>query len=353
MKRGFFQGLPSDIKQGLQSLMFSRQQKQKTIDICHSTPNVWSPEAEFGWDSVPCPSSTALYKIGRTMYETDRVPVAWIPRLRRMDEIWVPTRWAQDIFQKEIGQESDVRVVVIPEAVDTQFFDPAREHTNLSVLKRQNNMYTFLSVLKFETRKNWKDLIEAFFDEFDSNEKVRLVLKTSEFHNDRSVKEEIEEFLHMKNHKYSKERLVLIHQMLKTEELPSLYAAANAFVLPSHGEGWGRPHVEAMSMSLPVIATNWSGPTEFMNEKNSLPLKVQRMIKSSTNGHLWAKPSMKELRRLMRWCVENPILASKIGERARKDMVDLYNPERVAGIVVRRLSEVREAMLNGDDDREL
>ena len=27
------------------------------------------------------------------------------------------------------------------------------------------------------------------------------------------------------------------------------------------GEGWGRPHVEAMSMELPVIATNWSGST--------------------------------------------------------------------------------------------
>jgi len=27
-----------------------------------------------------------------------------------------------------------------------------------------------------------------------------------------------------------------------------LYKAADAFVLPSRGEGWGRPHVEAMSM---------------------------------------------------------------------------------------------------------
>ena len=28
------------------------------------------------------------------------------------------------------------------------------------------------------------------------------------------------------------------------------------------GEGWGRPHVEAMACGLPVIATNWSGNTE-------------------------------------------------------------------------------------------
>lgn len=44
--------------------------------------------------------------------------------------------------------------------------------------------------------------------------------------------------------------------------LPHLYLAADAFVLPSRGEGWGRPHTEAMAMELPVITTNWSGPTE-------------------------------------------------------------------------------------------
>jgi glycosyltransferase involved in cell wall biosynthesis len=42
-----------------------------------------------------------------------------------------------------------------------------------------------------------------------------------------------------------------------------MYKAADAFVLPSHGEGWGRPIMEAMSMGLPVIATNWSGQTAY------------------------------------------------------------------------------------------
>lgn len=58
-------------------------------------------------------------------------------------------------------------------------------------------------------------------------------------------------------------------------DLPSLYRSASAFVLPSHGEGWGRPHVEAMSMGLPLIATNWSGPTAFMTEMNSYPLAIE------------------------------------------------------------------------------
>ena len=36
----------------------------------------------------------------------------------------------------------------------------------------------------------------------------------------------------------------------------------------------GRRHVEAMSMGLPVIATNWSGTTEFMNTSNAFPIEL-------------------------------------------------------------------------------
>ena len=35
--------------------------------------------------------------------------------------------------------------------------------------------------------------------------------------------------------------IALLDEMLAATELPSLYAAADAFVLPSRGEGWDRP----------------------------------------------------------------------------------------------------------------
>ena len=36
--------------------------------------------------------------------------------------------------------------------------------------------------------------------------------------------------------------------------MPQLYKACNAFVLPTRGEGWGLPVMEAMSMELYVEA---------------------------------------------------------------------------------------------------
>lgn len=38
---------------------------------------------------------------------------------------------------------------------------------------------------------------------------------------------------------------------------PSIYKGADVLVIPTHGEGWGRPQLEAMAMGLPVITTKW------------------------------------------------------------------------------------------------
>ena len=66
-------------------------------------------------------------------------------------------------------------------------------------------------------------------------------------------------------------------ELVQGEDMPraalrNLYAAADAFVLPTRGEGWGLPIAEAMAMALPVIATNWSGPTALLSTDNSYPL---------------------------------------------------------------------------------
>lgn len=109
--------------------------------------------------------------------------------------------------------------------------------------------------------------------------------------------------------------------------MPALYHKADCFVLPSRGEGWGRPHVEAMAMGLPVIATNWSGPTEFMTEENSYPIEVEAIDvinEGAFRGHRWARPSVTDLRRKMRRVYENREEARLKGAKARQDMVDKY-----------------------------
>ena len=105
--------------------------------------------------------------------------------------------------------------------------------------------FVFLSVFKWEYREGWDVLLKAYLKEF------------SRIHGIASI--------------------CVIDTHIAQVDLPIMYKAAHAFVLPSRGEVWLKHLVEAMSMSLKVITTNWSGPTEYLTEENSYPLPVDRM----------------------------------------------------------------------------
>ena len=61
--------------------------------------------------------------------------------------------------------------------------------------------------------------------------------------------------------------LVVVTESLSEESVRVLYALADSFVLPTRGEGWGLPIVQAMSMGLPTIATNYGGSAAFLTRR--------------------------------------------------------------------------------------
>ena len=218
-------------------------------------------------------------------------------------------------------------------------------------LTHLGGLFRFVSIFKWEKRKGWDILLRAYFQEFSEADDVVLVIKTQPFHSGDDFEKKLWEEISRAQDLAGKKRparLKLLARDLQLKELPRLYKAADAFVLPSRGEGWGRPHVEAdghqlcgtrrsracspvvlmpkrspceaMSMGLPVIATNWSGSTEFLWENVSLPLQIDGLesVENGLKGHQWAKPSEAHLRELMRWVAEHRAEAKKLGEaRAR------------------------------------
>jgi glycosyltransferase involved in cell wall biosynthesis len=55
-------------------------------------------------------------------------------------------------------------------------------------------------------------------------------------------------------------------------QMRDVLMGADAFVLPTRGEGWGLPVMEAMAMAMPVIVTNTSGCSQYLTQGNSFPL---------------------------------------------------------------------------------
>src|SRR5690606_27167664 len=114
-----------------------------------------------------------------------------------------------------------------------------------------------------------------------------------------------------------------VQQHLSDEELRQLYQQADAFVLPSRGEGWGRPYMEAMASGLPTIGTHWSGNTAFMNADNSFLIDCRMQPVPETGwreiptyrGHRWAEPDVAHLKQLMQQVVEQPQQAREVAQR--------------------------------------
>ncbi|KAL5976491.1 hypothetical protein ACLOJK_020824 [Asimina triloba] len=354
----FWTGLPEELRSLAYKLHSEECKMEETVVICHSEPGAWHPPL---FQTFPCPPPAAeppLFVIGRTMFETDRLSPEHVRRCNGMDSIWIPTDFHASTFVQSGVNSSKVVKMVQP--VDVEFFNPLR-HKPLTlptgklilgshVPTLQKKKFVFLSIFKWEYRKGWDVLLRSYLTEFCSKDGVVLNLLTNPYHSDRAFGNKILKFVeesHIAEPLDGWAPIYVIDTHIAQTDLPGLYKAADALVLPSRGEGWGRPLVEAMSMAVPVIATNWSGPTEFLTEKNSYPLPFDQMSEVTEGpfkGHLWAEPSVEKLRQLMRHVVHNPDEARKKGIRAREDMIRRYSPELVAGLVVNEILKISRKM---------
>ena len=133
-----------------------------------------------------------------------------------------------------------------------------------------------------------------------------------------------------------------------------LYQSVDAVVIPSRGEGWGRPHMEAMAMGLPVIATNWSGTTAFMTDANSYPLSIDGLVPVHRQfrlpGHQWAQPNVTHLRQLMRTVYTDQATAKAKGRRAQQDMRQ-YGIPQVGAQVSARLESIKTRLKRQNNPR--
>jgi glycosyltransferase involved in cell wall biosynthesis len=140
--------------------------------------------------------------------------------------------------------------------------------------------------------------------------------------------------------------VILLKGYIEADRMPGLYTACDAFVLPSRGEAWGRPYLEAMACGLPTIGTKWSGNLEFMNEENSFLIETEGLEEIPEDvdmpvyrGHRWAKPSVEHLRQLMRYVFEHREEARRKGRKARKDVEEKWTWEKAAAVAMQELTK--------------
>jgi glycosyltransferase involved in cell wall biosynthesis len=204
-------------------------------------------------------------------------------------------------------------------------------------------------MLSWERLKGWDVLVEAFCRAFSPQDEVTLFLKVMP---DPAmplprIEKTVRDFIrnHPRLEAIAVPRIKLSGTGLKRDEIPLLYRAADAFVLPSRGEEYGQALLEAMASGLPTIATGWSGHLEFMNERNAWLLGFEKVPVPSRDveehpdlrGHSWAEPSRGDLITCMREVFENRGLALERAMGAREEVAEKFSIERAANLVSDRL----------------
>jgi len=264
-----------------------------------------------------------MLNIGFTMWESSRLPDLWVKLCNEMDAIFVPCSWNKKVFE-----ESGVTVPVylVQPGINPEEIPELREE------RAATDKYNFYSIFQWIERKNPLGLVKAYFSEFSKSDNVALTLKTYKnakmYNNLQLITGEIEELKKDMNLGDDYPELKIIPSFISNEEMNNLHNLSDCFVLPHRGEGFGMPHMEAMIRGNPVIATNYSGNTDFMSESNSYPVNytmtpavgMGRYVPWYNGRMWWAEADLKDMADKMRYVYENRKEARDIGMQGRIDI---------------------------------
>ena len=250
----------------------------------------------------------AKYNIGITAgLETTACPPEWIQGMNRMNLNIVPSNFVRDVLGKvqfdiqndQTGEKQGVLknekpIEVLFEGADTNIFQKTNEFTKdfVDEMGKIDEEFCFLYVghwLQGGLGKDRKDtgmLIKVFCETFKNMKKQpALIMKTSSagfsILDRENMLDKINEIKSQIKGKCP--NIYLVHGDFTDDEMNGLYnhPKVKAHISFTHGEGFGRPLLEASLSEKPVIASNWSGHLDFLDSKYSVLLdgafeKVQK-----------------------------------------------------------------------------
>jgi glycosyltransferase involved in cell wall biosynthesis len=274
--------------------------------------------------------------IGYWYWESDKFPEFWRDRFAYFDEIWV----ASDFCRESIRAASPIPVELVPPAIPGA---ESREVRSCIGLKTSDFLFlTILDALSVVERKNPVGTVQAFARAFPEPSGVLLHVQICNA-------DQIPGLLAALEKAGEGARVRISNGLLGRREIEDLLEACDAYVSLHRAEGFGFPIAEAMALGKPVIATDYSGSTDYLNDTTGFPVHWRRLtlverIRDYEAGTHWAEPDPAHAASQMRFVYENRQEAQRRGDAARREIAERFSCRVVGRHVDARLAQLRERL---------
>ena len=328
------------------------------------------------WIQVSIPSefqSIGKYNIGVTAgFETDVIPADQLEGCNRMDLIITTSQHSKDVIMKTNFDKHDEKTKqkigelrmekpceVLFEGLRTNIFNKISQIGDAvkSELSEINDSFCYLFVGHWlsgdigHDRKDISMMIKTFCEAFKrkpSSKRPGLILKTSSAKFsiiDRdTIQKKIQQIIAPYGNKAP--NIYLLHGDLSDEEMNDLYnhPKVKAMLSFTHGEGFGRPLLEFSSIGKPVIASNWSGHTDFLKHATLLPGELINVHESAANKWLlteskWFRVNYSYAARILLDVVDNYKNYLKESKKQREYVLKNFTFDKMSELFVQYIDQ--------------
>ncbi len=258
--------------------------------------------------------------IGFWPWELPEWPDFWQHAYGFVDEVWASTRFAEQAFRAN----APIPVSQMPMAVTVDATEGLRREDFGLPEGRFLFAFAFDGLSSFRRKNPW-GCIEAFQQAFpDPTLPVGLVLKGLRV-------EDHPEWHKLQTAARADPRIHLLTGSYPRGALLDLFRSTDCFVSLHRSEGFGRNIAEAMLLGKPVIATAFSGNTDFTTPATSLPVPYREVTLANGDypfgtGQVWAEPDLAAAALLMRQVFADEALRVRISAAGQSFVASAYAP---------------------------
>ncbi len=278
-------------------------------------------ETKRALGTLPAAALARNFTIGYWFWELSHFPLAFADRFRYVDEVWAPSRFCESAFRSI----ASVPVRYVPP------FVPAPEHEaadRRSLGLEEDRFYFFYAfdMLSVPERKNPRAAIEAVARlAKETSKKVGLLLKLS---NATRAPEALRQLYRAA----SGVPVRFFTETTRRRTVEGMLGACDAVLSLHRSEGLGLLPIEALYLEKPVIATDYGGVTDFLDEETGFPVRYRLETLDRSHGpypagSVWADPEVGHAVERMQEVVENPQRTARTGAAGRERVEKLYGIE--------------------------